>query len=264
MFRIERQQAILGYINQHKTVRTQELAEAFQTSRVTVRNDINDLAGRGLVIKTHGGAVCQQHGSNTEIPSVIRFQQNKESKQAIAACAAGLIKDGDVVILDSGSTTLEIAKRIKARNVTIITNDIKIATTLADRGGVGLIVTGGTLLNSVYTLVGAETIDFLSGIKVHKLFLGCDAIDFPWGVTNRTFEESHVKCAMIAAAQEVIAVAVCSKFHRQVFARVCGLDSLDVLITDRIDAADVERLNSADVRVIAAIDMRRGKGESIK
>lgn len=264
MFRIERQQEILNYINKQQTVKTQELAKAFSTSLVTVRNDINELANRGLVIKTHGGAVCCQHSSNTEIPSIIRFQQNIESKQAIASVAADMIEDGDVVILDAGTTTLEIAIRIKAQNVTVITNDLKIAITLADQGNAGVIVAGGTLLSSVYTLVGTETIDFLSTIKVRKLFLGCDAIDFDWGITNRTFEECHVKNAMIAAAQEVIAVADRTKFHRQVFARVCGLDTLDTLITDHVTPEEAESLKNADVRVITACDSRHGKGEESK
>ena len=119
MFRIERQEKVLNYINENKTVKTQELAKAFGASLVTIRNDINELANRGLIIKTHGGAVCCQHRSNMEIPSVIRFQENIVSKQAIASITSDLIEDGDVIILDSGSTTLEIAKRIKGKNLTV-------------------------------------------------------------------------------------------------------------------------------------------------
>ncbi len=243
---------MLNFINEKQAVKTEELASAFKTSLVTIRNDINDLATRGLIIKTHGGAVCLQHSPNKEIPSFIRFQENIESKQAIASIAADMIDDGDVIMLDSGSTTFEIANRIKAKQVTVITNDLKIGVTLADRGGISLIMTGGTLLPSVYTLVGAEAIGFISNIKVKKLFLGCDAIDFTWGITNRTMEETHVKSAMIKAAQEVIAVADCSKFNRQVFARLCGLDALNVLITDRIDTESRERLESSGVRVLSA------------
>ncbi len=256
MFRIERQQKILSYIDEKQTAKTQELAKAFSTSLVTIRNDINDLAARGLIIKTHGGAMCRQRSSNTEIPFAIRFQENLSSKQAIASIAAEKIYDGDVILLDAGSTTLEIANRIKAKNVTVITNDLKIATTLADIGTYNVIVAGGTLLQNVYTLVGTETIEFFRNIKVRKLFLGCDAIDFNWGITNRTFEESHVKNAMISAAQEVIAVADCSKFNKQVFSKVCGMDAIDVLITDEISAQDKERLENLGVSVISASKMQ--------
>lgn len=252
MFRIERQEKILNYINEHKTVKTQELAQAFSASLVTIRNDINDLANRGLIIKTHGGAVCCQHRSNMEIPSVIRFQENIVSKQAIAVIAAELIEEGDVIILDSGSTTLEIANRIKGKNLTVITDDLKIGMTLAEQSGISLIMTGGTLLPSVYTLVGAQAISFFNAIKVRKLFLGCDAIDFSWGISNRTMEEIQVKRAMMSAAQEVIAVADCSKFNRQVFAHLCNIDELDMLITDRIAPSEREQLESAGVRVLSS------------
>jgi len=252
MFRIERQEKMLEYINEKQHVKTQELADAFGTSVVTIRNDIGDLAARGLVIKTHGGAVCCQHSPNMEIPSVIRQQENIESKQAIAALAAGLIEDGDVIILDAGSTTLEIARRIQAQNVTVLTNDIKIGVTLAERGGISVMMTGGTLLPSVYTLVGAQAAELFANVRVKKLFLGCDAIDFEWGISNRTFEEIHVKAAMMSAAQEIIAVADCSKFNRQVFAHLCEVDALHTFITDRMDTATREHLENLGIRVLCA------------
>jgi len=251
---------MLTYINDKHTVKTQELAKVFKTSLVTIRNDINQLAARGLVIKTHGGAMCRQHSPNIEIPSVIRFQENIESKQAIASLAADLIEDGDIIMLDAGSTTYEIVSRIKARSVTIITNDLKIGAAIAERGDISLIMTGGTLLPSVYTLVGTKAIEFINCVKVRKLFLGCDAIDFTWGISNRTMEEIHIKAAMIQAAHEVIAVADCSKFNRQVFARLCGLEKINTLITDRIDSEAQERLESQGVRVLKAVPTRYKSG----
>ena len=252
MFQIERQEKILNYINEKQTVTTQELSEMLNTSLVTIRNDINKLAARSLIVKTHGGAVCRQHRSNIEIPSVIRFQENIESKRSIAAIAIEHIEDGDVILLDSGSTTLEIAKRIQAKHVTVITDDIKIAIILAEKGGVSLMMTGGTLLPSVFSLVGTQAVDFINTIKVNKLFLGCDAIDVDWGISNRTMEETPVKNAMIQAARQVIAVADCSKFNRKVFARLCGLDALDTLITDKVTPEIRERLETAGVQVLAA------------
>ena len=201
MFRIERQQEILNYVNEHQTAKNQEMARYFHTCLATIRNDINELALRGLLVMTHGGAVCLQHSSNKEIPSIVRFQQNIESKQAIASIAANMVEDGDVIILDSGSTTHEIATRLKASNVTVVTNDLRIALTLAEQGNANVIVAGGTLMASVYTLVGSETIDFLKNIKVHKLFLGCDAIDFNSGITNRTFDDV-LDCASFAVYRE--------------------------------------------------------------
>lgn len=261
MFQIERQEKILKYINEHQTVRTQALSELFDTSPVTIRSDIADLARRGLIIKSHGGAMSVQKRINLEIPSGVRSQQNVEAKEEIAAVAAELISDDDVIILDSGSTTLELAKRIKRRGVTVITNDLKIGMTLADMGNVSLIMTGGSLLQNVYTLVGPEANDFFKRFRVNKLFLGCDAIDFDWGISNRTLEETATKLAMIRAAREVIAVADSSKFNRQVFVHLCGIASVNALITEKLEPEEREKLEQAGVRTLTPDKGKHRKAE---
>jgi len=133
--------------------------------------------------------------------------------------------------------------------------------TLADKGNVSLIMTGGSLLSSVYTLVGSETIDFFSRLKVNKLFLGCDAIDFDWGVSNRTLQEVSTKAAMILASREVIAVADRSKFNRQVFVHLCNMNELDVLITDRLEPEEREKLDQLGLRVLMSEKGRHKKAE---
>lgn len=250
MFQLERQEKILQYINEKKTVRTKELSERFDTSPVTIRADINDLANRGLVIKSHGGALSLLNRISFEIPSVRKSVQDIEAKRLIGEMAAAYIQDNDVIILDAGTTTLEIAKRINKKDVTVITNDIKIGEVLADQGNVTLFMTGGMLMPSVYTLTGDETNAFLTRIKADKLFLGCDAIDFNWGISNRSIQEVSVKKAMIAASKEVIAVASSTKFHQQVFAFLCGLDEIDLLLTDHLKEDDREKLSQHDVRGI--------------
>ena len=262
MFQIERQEKILQYINERQTVRTQELSELFEISPVTIRSDINDLARRGLIIKSHGGAMSVQKRINLEIPSVVRSQQNVEAKEEIASVAASLISDDDVIILDSGSTTLEVAKRITSRGVTVITNDIKIGVMLADMGNVTLIMTGGSLLSSVYTLVGPETNDFFKRFRVNKLFLGCDAIDFDWGISNRTLEETATKIAMIRAAREVIAVVDSSKFNRQVFVHLCGIGEVHTLITEKLEPEEREKLEQFGVRVMTPDKGRHRRTEA--
>ena len=261
MFQLERQEKILQFINQRQTVRTQELCEMFDVSPVTIRSDINDLARRALIIKSRGGAMSVQRWTHLELPSDVRSQQNKEAKQKIATIAAGLIQDNEVIILDSGSTTLEIARRIKSRGVTVITNDLKIGITLADRGNVSLIMAGGSLLSSVHALVGSETIEFFDRIKVNKLFLGCDAIDFDWGVSNRTLQEVSTKLAMIRAAREIIAVADHSKFNRQVFMHLCDMSDIHTFITDKLELEEQEKLDQLGVRVLVAEKGRHRRPE---
>lgn len=249
MFQLERKEKILQYINERQKVLTKELVDEFGMTPVTIRSDISDLARLGLVIKTHGGALSVQHRLNMEIPAARKLQQNVERKRIIAELAVAHIESGDMILLDSGSTTLEIARRIQARDVTVITNDVMIAQVLIELGRVTLYMTGGRNISSVYALHGSETEEYLKKIRVNKLFMGCDALDFEWGVSNRTLEEVATKRAMMKASREVFAVADSSKFGRQVFAHLCALNEIDMLITDAITPEEREKLSLLGVRV---------------
>lgn len=252
VFQLERQEKILQYVNEKRTVRTRELCEKFNASPVTIRADINDLANRGLIIKSHGGALSIQNRMSFEIPTAKKSMQDIDAKKQIGELAAAYIMDHDVVILDAGTTSLEVARRITSRDVTVITNDIKIADELSSNDQINLFVTGGMRMPTVCTLVGDETTDFLKRIKADKFFLGCDAIDFEWGISNRTFQEISIKKAMIAASKEVIAIASSLKFHRQVFAHLCSFDEIDMLITDQIDPESLDKLAQHNVRCVSA------------
>jgi DeoR/GlpR family transcriptional regulator of sugar metabolism len=141
------------------------------------------------------------------------------------------------VLLDAGSTTFEVARALLGRHdVSVVTNDLNVAMCLSESPRVQLVVTGGILLESVYTLVGPKTVAELRELHVDRVFLGADAIDHEAGITNMTFVEVEVKRAMVAAAREVVVVADSSKFGHRALAPVCGLDEIDVIVTD--DALD--------------------------
>ncbi|MDR2553208.1 MAG: DeoR/GlpR family DNA-binding transcription regulator, partial [Treponema sp.] len=229
MFQIERQEKILTYITESKKANTGELASIFAVSKVTIRRDIDMLAGQGLLIKTHGGAVSIKGTLLREIPFYVKAGVNADSKKAIGAAAARLIENGDIVILDSGSTTLEIAKHITKNDITVITNDIKVAMELTGKSGVQVVVSGGTLDSSVYTLLGAVSSGFFKNIRANKTFLGCDAVDMEFGVSDRTFESVNVKRAMIHAADEVIMVTDSSKLNKRVFTHLCDISEINKL-----------------------------------
>lgn len=249
MFQLERKEKVLQYINDNKIVTTKTLCEVFHTTPVTIRADIASLAQNGLVIKTHGGAMSVENRMNIEIPIARKIQMNVREKQLIAQAAAAHIHPGDTIILDSGSTTLEIAKKLKGKTITVITNDVLIAKTLIDLGGPSVLVAGGQPLNSVYALHGADTEAYFSRVHVNKLFLGCDAVDVEWGISNRTIGEVATKRAMMHASQEIIAVADGSKLNRRVFAKLCEISEVDALITDAISDQDRERLETQGVQV---------------
>jgi Transcriptional regulators of sugar metabolism len=250
MYQIERLEKILEYINTHKKAKISELSEIFNTSKVTIRNDINELAQKGLVVKTHGGVLSIQNRFSLEIPSTRKLELNIEAKRKIGAAAASLIKNDDIIILDAGSTTLEVARHIKKSNVTVITNDIKIGMEVANQPKNKLIMTGGTLESSVYTLLGDETVKFFSKVHVNKLFLGCDAMDLEMGITNRTLQEVSVKQAMMRAAEEIIVVTDSTKLHKKVFAQVCSVFDVNKIIIDKIDDPTRQALQQGGVEVI--------------
>ena len=233
MFQIERQEQILEYINQAQKANTTELARKFNVSKVTIRRDIEALAASGLIVKTHGGAVATNTSLIHEIPYSYKAERNQSAKKSIGIAASRYINDGDIIILDSGSTTLEIAKNITQKNITVVTDDIKIAMELSGKSNVTVIVCGGTLSDPVYTLTGNVAVDFFSRLHVNKV--GCDAVDLDFGISNRTYGEVYIKTAMIEAAGEIIMVTDNSKLDRKVFCHLCDISVIDKLIINQID-----------------------------
>lgn len=250
MFQIERQEKILQYINRSKKANTEQLSDEFHVSKVTIRRDIDMLSDKGLIIKTHGGAMALTDSLLNEIPYSSKAEINLAAKKKIGIAAAKLIVDGDIIILDSGSTTLEIAKNIVKNNVTVLTNDIKIAMELAHKKGIHVIVCGGILNSPVYTLTGNLSIDFFKRLHVNKTFLGCDAMDLNFGISNRTYEEVDIKTAMMDAAEEVIMVTDNSKLDKKVFCHLCNISAIDKLIMNQLDEPHKKSILEKGVELI--------------
>ncbi|MDD2960332.1 MAG: DeoR/GlpR family DNA-binding transcription regulator [Lachnospiraceae bacterium] len=252
MFQIERQEKILEYINKTKKANTNELANKFNVSKVTIRRDIDILASQSLIIKTHGGALALTNSLQSEIPYSYKAEHNPSAKKAIGIMASTLINDGDIIILDSGSTTLEIARRIDQKNITVVTDDIKIAMELSGKDNITVIVCGGTLSDPVYTLTGNTAVEFFSKLHVNKTFLGCDAVDFSFGISNRTYGEVDIKSAMIEAADEIIMVTDDSKLDKKVFCHLCSISKIDKLVINQIDERNRKGFTDSGVEIILA------------
>jgi DeoR family fructose operon transcriptional repressor len=250
MFQIERQEKILRFINESKKANTDELANAFSVSKVTIRRDIDLLASKGLLLKTHGGAVSVRGSFVREIPFSAKAEINSSAKKAIGIAAAQLIENGEIIILDSGSTTLEIAKHIHNTDVTVLTNDIKIAMELAAKPDVHVMVSGGNLDGTVFSLIGSNSINFFKDIHVNKTFLGCDAVDLKFGISDRSFESCDVKRAMMQAADEVIMVTDSSKLNKRVFTHICDISAINKLIIDEIDEQNKKAYIEKGIKVI--------------
>ncbi|MBQ8996289.1 MAG: DeoR/GlpR transcriptional regulator [Oscillospiraceae bacterium] len=257
MLQKERQQRIIKYVNEHKKVTIQELSRLMDTSVVTIRADLTVLDKKGYLEKVRGGAMAATERFNYEIPVTNRTKRNAFEKRQIGRLAADLVEDDDIIILDSGTTTMEIAKNLsRKKNLTVITHDIQIGAYLSANNykNCSLIVVGGTLEPRTFTLLGFETLNYYKRLKANKVFLGCDAISIDYGVTNRTLIEADIKAAMVNCADTVCAVADNTKIGKTVFAHVCDITDIDVLITDSIPSSQQDALMQKGVRVIVPED----------
>lgn len=249
---VEKQKKILDYVNSSKKATVNELSDYLGVSKVTIRKYLNDLENKGLVIKIHGGVISTDSDLNYEIPYASKKDLNIYEKEMIGIAASGLVEDGDVIILDAGSTTFEIARNIDNKNVTVITNDVRIAYELASKSSVKVVIAGGTVQKNVYTVLGFYAEGLLNQIHVNKVFLGADAINPEDGITNKTLEEVAIKKAMIKSAEEVIVVADHSKLNKKAFADVCGIDEIDTIVIDEIDENYRRIFNEKGINIIIA------------
>jgi DeoR family transcriptional regulator of aga operon len=211
-------------------VEARELAAELGVDTSTIRRDLDALSRAGHMRRTHGGA--RLLSGAVDLPYEIKRRERLAAKQAIGRAAAELVANGHSVALDSGSTTYELAVQLRARqDLTIVTNDIRIGQLVASYPGVRLLVTGGELLRSTYTLVGDRVVAFIRELSVDWAFLGADAID-AGGITNTNTIEISIKRAMLAVARTTAVVADSSKFGRRALVRVAAIGEVDRVITD--------------------------------
>lgn len=251
MFKEEREKKILDYVNGAQRASIDELSGLLGVSNVTVRKYVSDLDAKGLIIKTFGGAISVQSELSHEIPYSSKDITNVNSKEKIGKSAAQLVNDGDVIIIDSGSTTFRLVQYIQNKKITVITNDIKIGYELASKQNIKLIMCGGEAQKHLYTLIGSTSELFFKNIHVNKLFLGGDAVNKEC-ISNKTLEEAFLKQAMIKSAETTILLVDSSKFNKTAFARVCAVSEIDKIVTEAIDPEYQRVFREANVEIILA------------
>lgn len=227
----ERQQRIIEYLQKNGFVKVSDLSRQFNVSMETIRRDMDALEAQGILKKTHGGAMLDDK-IKMVLPASQRLTINAKQKERIARMSVSLLDDGHSAILDSGTTTLDIAHNIGNINIKVITNDIFIANELASKERVELMVTGGTLIKGSYSLVGPECISMLQRINADKLFLAASGVDITAGLTVSNTLEAEVKKQMIASTKEAILVADSSKFGKRSLISYAPLSSVHAIITD--------------------------------
>jgi DeoR family transcriptional regulator of aga operon len=229
----KRRTRILEQLEHEGHVSTHSLSKLFEVSEVTIRNDLLLFEKKGLLHRTRGGALRDQKVS---IDQNLRDKSKKHltEKQKIAKKARELINPGDTIILDSGTTTQEIAKRFSdVTDLTVITNGLNVAAEIARNKNVRLIMPGGMLRQNSLSLVGSIAEKNLRQYNCDKLFLGVDGIDSSYGISTPNFEEAHLNSVMIDIVKEVIIVTDSSKFLKRSFAHIAPISKVNIIITDR-------------------------------
>jgi len=252
LFAEERRRNILEMVELRDKVTVTGLCEMFGLSGATIRNDLRQLHSSGLLIRTHGGAV-RKTKAGFELNAGQRKVQDVAAKRAIAARAVELIEDGDRIVLDTGTTTLELAKRLgRAQNLAILTNDLEIALSLEEVEGVETILLGGRLRRGFRCTVGASTVAALGEFVVDKAFLGVNGLSLQRGATTPDLQQAQTKQAMIAAAKKSVLLCDHSKLDKACFARFAAIDEIDVLVTDAIEGAYRLALEQRGLEVLVA------------
>jgi DeoR family transcriptional regulator of aga operon len=247
----ERRRAIVDFVNQNGRALVRELAKKFGSSEITVRRDLEMLHERGLVYRTHGGALPIQAGSESDRDLTQRELQHPREKLKIAAAAASMVQEGQSIVLDSGSTTTAIARALRDfHQLTVITNAINIAGELAG-GTVDVILTGGMLRKNSYSLVGPLAEESLRRLKADVLFLGVDGFDTHSGVSTPNLLEAQLNRLMVSIAARVIAVCDSSKFGRSSLSSIVPISSIHGVITDRqIPKPELRGLRKAGLEIV--------------
>lgn len=228
----QRRQKILELIQEEGSARVRQLSEIFGVSEPTIRQDLERLEADDYIVKSHGGAVLKTVQQQVRTMS-LQHLENIEKKALIGHKAAEFIEDGDSIILDSGSTTTEIAKNLNAKqNLKIITNALNIAFLVGGNASFELMVTGGDFKAPTLSLTGAKAADFFDQIHVNKLFLATGGISENDELTYPGLSDLPVKRAMIQAASVVYLVADSTKIGKASFASLGDIDQVDYLITD--------------------------------
>jgi DeoR family fructose operon transcriptional repressor len=239
-FKEERWREIRTILSEHGRIHVGLLAERLQVSAATVRRDLEAMQAQGLLLRTHGGAMLP-------LPTAfeVSFDESQSyalrEKQAIGRQAAALVQPGESIILESGSTTLEMARCLRdIRQLTVLTNSLAISKELSANEGIEILVLGGALRRQSASLVGHWVSEILRQVKVDKAFLGVNGLSAEFGLSAPNIYTAETRKAMIAAARTRIALADHRKLGSETLYAVAPLTTLDLLITDA--AATPEQL----------------------
>jgi DeoR/GlpR family transcriptional regulator of sugar metabolism len=245
----DRIRAIMSALRASDTVSVAELAVEHAVSEMTIRRDLDELAQQGVVRRVRGGAVSLLLRGE-EPPFGVREREAVEAKRRIAAEVASLLSDGEAVLLDGGTTNLEIARAIRDRRLTVLPLSLQAAHELSTAPRVRLVLPGGEVRPGELNLVGPLTESAVRSLRFDTAVIGCCGLSAEHGLTAHDLSDVAVKQAAISSARRVVAATDSGKFSRTAFGAVCPLDRLDMVVTDTaLPPAEHDALVAAGVIV---------------
>lgn len=242
MYAEERQERLLAILKEKRKLSVGEMSEHFNVSGATIRTDLRILEDAGMLTRTHGGAILRTRAS-FEISSDQRNEVNLAAKQQIGQLAASLVEDGDIIVLDTGTTTLQIAHHIRQRrNITVITNDFMIAKSLEDVESVQIVLLGGVVKKGYHCAVAINGRSLLDTLNIDKAFMGVNALSLKQGACAADIMLAETKRSMVEHANQVIVVCDHSKLGNTSLAQFATPAQIDTIVLDRLpeDAADYQ------------------------
>ncbi len=228
-----RRMQILEWLQEEGSARVRELSEAFSVSEATIRQDLERLETDGHIVREHGGAYLRSVPQQVR-DMALQHQGNMDAKRRIGRLAASLVGDGESIILDSGSTTTEVALNLlEKQNLNVVTNALNISLTLGALPSCAVHMPGGQFKAPTLSLSGERSAAFFEGLYAEKCFLATAAISFEAGLTYPSLADLYVKRAMIAASSRVVLVADSTKIGRTSFSSLGAVEIVHTLITDQ-------------------------------
>jgi DeoR/GlpR family transcriptional regulator of sugar metabolism len=254
----ERRRLVLQAMDARQAISVTELADRLSVSTMTIRRDLESLASQGMLTRVHGGAVSALSRSNVHASFAENAVHRLAEKDRIGAAGAQLVRDGETILLDVGTTTLQLARHLRQRAVTVITNNLAAFEELQTSPRIELLLLGGLVDRHYRSLGGLLAEEALRQVRADRAFLSASAIGgSDLAVLDDTAVDLRLKRGMIAAASQVILVADAEKFGQLRPVRVCGPDELNVLITDKAAPQDaLDTFEAAGVRVVSVLGLR--------
>lgn len=232
MLGVERRSRILTLLNEKGSILVSEMAENFNVTEETIRRDLKYLESKGVLVRTHGGAVLSDD-SRIEAPLEIRTGINTAGKDAIGKRAAQMIEDNDTIFLDASTSALHVARHIKdKKGLTVITNAERIIMELSGADDITLICCGGKLRHKSLSYVGRHTENAIRNYYADKMFFSCKGFSPKRGLTDSSEEESEVRKAMMQCSEKIIFLCDHSKYDRTGFVQTASIDDIDFIIVD--------------------------------